>query len=518
MKLPRPPHVTRNPVSLLGGILAITGLGALAFFLAIQFLGEGSGHYLGVVIYMGLPALLVFGLLLIPVGALWEGRRRAVAARQGRGVPPAMVLDFGNARHLLGVLGFAATTVVILGVLGATGYRAIEFMDSPSFCETCHDVMEPQIEAYKRSEHAEIACTACHIGPEAGPIGPGASRYVEAKIGGLRQTYLVLTRAFSRPVHAEPERIPETSETCQRCHAPGRDYGLSVRVYRTFLPDETNSPHVRVLAFQTGRGASENQEGAGIHWHTTANLLYRAADADRQVIAWVGLETDEGLKEWVNPEVSAYERRNEPIRMDCIACHNRTGHRIPSPGELVDEALATGRLASDLPYLKREALRLLGVGEVLPDLDGLTAWWLQDGWFEQLEDFYRENYPDIATSRGAAIRAAVDELKRISKEVLYPDMRAAWFTYPDNLGHPVFDWGNPGCFRCHGTLVNVETGERLKGTVGGEGCLGCHELDWQEGTRLEEAELPGADRCTLCHVGIPLEEVEGLAPDLRLGP
>ena len=46
--------------------------------------------------------------------------------------------------------------------------------------------------------------------------------------------------------------------------------------------------------------------------------------------------------------------------MDCTDCHNTTGHRIaPTPEKAVDRAIASGRLSARLPFIRREAVRLL---------------------------------------------------------------------------------------------------------------------------------------------------------------
>ncbi len=509
---PRAPHPARNPITLLGALLAIVSFGGLVFFVLIEFMRREPGVYLGMLVYIGLPAALVTGLLLIPAGIWWEVRRRAAAARRGEESPPALQLDFGNPKHLAGVLAFAAATVAILATLGATGYGAMEFMESTTFCSTCHTVMEPQLEAHERSPHADIDCTACHIGPGAGPIGTGAGRYFEAKIGGLRQTLAVLTGTYDRPVRAPDAALHTVAETCEECHSPSESYGLTLKVYRTYLTDEANTPHDSVLAFRVGDGTQ------GIHWHATATVYYEPVDEERTTIAWAGVESDEGVEEWVNPNVSVGSEANERRVMTCVDCHNRVGHRIPTPEELVDEALRDGRLDRSLPYLKREALRVLEADGAVSDPDLLHYQWTQRDWFDQLADFYRREYPDVFAQKRAAIEEAVAELRRLSRELLYPQMRTSWLTYPDNLEHPQASGGNPGCFRCHGTLVNARTGERLAGTFGGSGCLACHNFDEARQPTLPSQEAPDRQSCALCHISVPREAVEGLLPAATPSP
>lgn len=480
--------------------------GGLVFFLGIQLLQVEPSPYIGMLVYVGLPMVLVIGLLLVPAGMMWEARRRMRAAQQGRGVPPALQLDFGNPRHLIGVMIFGTLTIMILGVLGATGFGAVEFMDSATFCgTTCHTVMEPQYEPYRRSAHAEVDCVSCHI-------GPGASWYVQSKLSGVKQLYAVLADTYPRPIPAPIENLRPARDTCEGCHWREKAYGLFLRVYRTYLPDETNTQHTRALAFRVGTGGEAFEEAGGVHWHTAARVWYRTVDRERQEVATVRVEKDDGIEQWVNPEVEPGTELEPERLMDCIDCHNRAAHKIPAPDQLVDEALTSGRLDISLPYLKRESLRLLGQDGSLPTADQLVASWSKDGWFEQLREFYEKAYPDIAQSKADSIQRAIDELKEITNQVAYPEMLTTWLTYADNRGHPGLEGANRGCFRCHTTLIRVDDGERLPGGVGGSGCLACHNLG-EGGEEQLGGDPISSPECAYCHVSIPVNEIERHLPD-----
>ncbi len=507
MNSPRTRHVALNPITFLGAALAATGNFALIFLLGTQIFQVETNPYLGMLVWTGVPSLFALGLILIPAGMLWERRRQAAAARRGERIPVALKLDFGNARHLIGLAAFAMLTLVFTALVAAGGFRAAHFMDSPTFCGgMCHAVMEPQYEPYKRSAHAEVECTQCHI-------GPGASWYAQAKLSGLRQVVAVLSGSYPRPIPAPIENLRPARATCEGCHWREKAYGLFLKVYRSVVPDEENTVHARALAFRVGTGGSYLEEAGGVHWHTSAELWYRSADSERQVIASAKVVKPDGTEEWVNPDLSLREPLEEERLMDCIDCHNRAAHRIPPPGDLIDEAFLAGRLDSDLPYLKREALELLGVyGSVPNSAEELAARWSQDGWFEQLEDFYNVNYPEIAASKQASIREAIDELEHISELVLYPHMRTSWLTYPDNRGHPISEGEfNTGCFRCHAKLVNVETGRQLEGGLGGGQCLTCHDLGDKGEERLGGDPLD-EPACSYCHVSVPLDELERPLP------
>ncbi|TAK58280.1 MAG: cytochrome C, partial [Dehalococcoidia bacterium] len=233
------------------------GLGSLAFLLTSQAFDVETSPYIGMLIFTALPAVLVLGLVLVPAGMLWEARRQAAAARRGETAPPALQVDFGNPTHLRAILLFVTMSAVIAGVLGATGYRTVEFMDSPAFCgRLCHTVMKPQYEAYKRSAHAEVRCTECHI-------GPGASWYVKSKLGGVGQMIAVARNSYPRPVPAPVKSLRPARATCEGCHWREQAHGLFLRVYRTYLPDEKNTLHARALAFRVGTGGSLLEEAGG---------------------------------------------------------------------------------------------------------------------------------------------------------------------------------------------------------------------------------------------------------------
>jgi hypothetical protein len=216
----------------------------------------------------------------------------------------------------------------------------------------------------------------------------------------------------------------------------------------------------------------------------------------------------DGEEEWTNPSLDPTTDLDEPRLMDCIDCHNRAGHEIPSPEQLIDEALTFGRLDPSLPYIKREALRLLSADELNPDARALAEEW-QGGYFDQLSDFYQQNYRSVATAQPDSIRQAISELERISKLVIYPEMNTTWRTYANNKGHLGLVREEPGCFRCHGTLVQSDTGERLTGAIGESGCLKCHSTEaWeQQPGKLGHDLLPEMG-CNYCHYSLPPEQIE----------
>ena len=70
------PRLVRNPWSIAGAWLTtFSAIAFIAYYVAdaLDLLGS---PYSGLVGFLALPALFVLGLLLIPFGIWWEGRRR----------------------------------------------------------------------------------------------------------------------------------------------------------------------------------------------------------------------------------------------------------------------------------------------------------------------------------------------------------------------------------------------------------------------------------------------------------
>ena len=92
--------VTSNPISLVGS--GLTTVAAFLFLLlfSIHLVSEhGGSPYLGILTFLILPAVFVFGLVLIPIG-LWQVRKRrrqALAAVIG---VPLQVIAYRSGRSM----------------------------------------------------------------------------------------------------------------------------------------------------------------------------------------------------------------------------------------------------------------------------------------------------------------------------------------------------------------------------------------------------------------------------------
>ncbi|HEU4928923.1 MAG TPA: cytochrome C, partial [Candidatus Krumholzibacteria bacterium] len=69
------PKSLNNKLTIIGASIALVAGVTLAFFLVlIATVGE-SNPYLGIFVYLVLPPILAFGIILIPIGALRKRRR-----------------------------------------------------------------------------------------------------------------------------------------------------------------------------------------------------------------------------------------------------------------------------------------------------------------------------------------------------------------------------------------------------------------------------------------------------------
>src|ERR1700730_17214647 len=154
--------------------MVLTTISAVLFlvvFLADVF-GLHTNPYIGIVFFLVLPGLFVIGLLLIPLGA-WVERRRRAAGKQPSAVRWPQIDLNDSTQRTTAVIVFAMTIAnVVIVSLGA--YRGVEYMDSVPFCgQACHTAMKPEFVAHQAGAHANVRCVDCHV-------GPGASSFATA--------------------------------------------------------------------------------------------------------------------------------------------------------------------------------------------------------------------------------------------------------------------------------------------------------------------------------------------------
>jgi nitrate/TMAO reductase-like tetraheme cytochrome c subunit len=451
-------RLIRTPISVVGMVLTtISAVLFLVVFLADLF-GWHTNPYIGIVFFLILPAVFLFGLALIPVGAWIERRRRA------RGRAPSEVhwprIDLNDpAQRTTAVIVFAVTMANIV-IVSLAAYRGVEYMDSPQFCgQVCHRVMKPEFAAYQDGPHSRVRCVQCHI-------GPGASSFAKSKISGARQVLAVTFHTYARPIPSPVQNLRPARDTCEQCHWPEKYHGDKVRRIYEFAPDEKNTESVTVMQVHVGGGSERLGVAQGIHWHmNVANEVeYIATDDKRQVIPWVRLKDRFGnVREFTAEGVTAEQlAKGERRRMDCMDCHNRPSHTMAAtPERAVDELIARGAIPRTLPFVRREAVKVLKATYTSEEAASAEI-------SRTLRDFYRSQYPQAYMSQRPDVEKAVQVAEMIYRRNVFPEMNVTFGTYPNNIGHMDF----PGCFRCHDDNHKSKEGKAI-----GQDCESCHKIE-----------------------------------------
>jgi hypothetical protein len=456
-------YLGNNRVSQAGVVLTTTSAITLVTFYTTEFFGVRISPYTGIIAYLILPGVFVLGLLLIPFGIALRFRRERRAGRLPQEYPQ---IDLGDPRLRETIYFVMVMTGVNLALFLTATYRGIHYMDSVQFCgQTCHTVMQPEYTAYSHSPHARVACVECHI-------GPGAPWFVRSKLSGAYQVLSVNFNLFSRPIPTPIENLRPSRETCEQCHWPLKFVGDKLVMRPNFAEDETNARTETVLLMHTGGLDPLTRRPAGnhgTHLEPGATILYFAADRQRQEIPYVRYVHPSGdVVEFVGTtEMKLEQLRAGPLRvMDCMDCHNRPTHTFERPGPAVDRALAAGLIDPALPFVKREALAALQA-----DYPSQAA--AEVGIRERLRRFYASQSASVPTVPSDAVERAAGALVEIYQRNVFPQMKIAWETYPNNLGHDPF----PGCFRCHDGQHTTPDGSR---TIPND-CATCHTvLAYQE--------------------------------------
>jgi nitrate/TMAO reductase-like tetraheme cytochrome c subunit len=476
------PALLHNWISMSGLVVSLGSLFSFLLLFLLDTFAHFSNPYIGLLTYLVAPGFLFAGFALVVVGLLRERRKLGKGAR----LLPKLVVDFSQPRDRRVMAYFILGGIFFLFLSALGSYQTYRYTESVQFCgQACHTVMKPELVTYQNGPHARVACVECHI-------GPGATWFVKSKLSGTYQLYAVAFDKYPRPVPTPIKNLRPAEETCEECHWPKKFVGNLERTYSYFLGDETNTPFSMRLLMKVGGGDPTHGPVGGIHWHmNVANKIeYVATDPSRQKIPWVRMTDPQGVvTEFRAGRFTNAVDESQVRRMDCMDCHNRPAHRYQTPNAAVNLAMSLGHIDRSLKYIKTNAVYAL----TLTYTNETQA-------MQSIATILAKRYPD-----DTRVRPTIEAVQKIYHDNFFPEMKASWKNYPDNIGHK--DW--PGCFRCHDGQHKTADGTR---TINANDCNACHTILAQgSGKELEQFspngqkfkhpgdEVDGA--CTDCHTG-----------------
>jgi len=448
--------VSATRTSRIGVVLVTSSLLTMIALELLRIAGVLTNAYIGLITYMGLPAVFLVGLVLIPVGwRIWSKRTgrplRELLSR--RFAENDLEAQQAGSRLIKTVLALTLINVVFLTVVSL---RMLHFMDQASFCGTaCHKVMNPEWTTYQQSPHARVRCVDCHV-------GEGVQAAVDAKLNGMWQIISATFHLYEKPIPTPVRNLRPARETCEKCHWPEMFLGNRTLNIHHYELDGNSTPKYTTLVMKVGAG-TENM-AQGIHWHVAAKneVQYASVGDEREEMIWVDARQPDGsYRRFRNTTVELPRSEREVVRtMDCVDCHNRATHIYEQPEPAVDRRIQLGLIDRSLPFIKERALGALIAN--YPSREKAMA-----GTDAHIRNFYRAKYPALSASRAAAIDSAVAAVQAVWARNIHPYMRITWGSYANHLGHR----STPGCFRCHNPNLVDDSGHSIS-----MDCTLCHSI------------------------------------------
>jgi hypothetical protein len=484
------PESVYNPITFTGAAIALVSFGLILFLMLLEALSTSQKPYMGIIVYVILPAFLIVGLILIAVGMIRRSRRLKSGKDKEFKFPK---IDFNDKKNRTAFSVFFVGTILLLFFSAFGSFKAYEYTDSDEFCgKLCHSVMDPEFTAYQVSPHARVGCVKCHI-------GPGAGWFVRYKLSGAYQVYATIFNKYPRPIPTPISNLRPAKETCEQCHWPQFFYSRKEVKNTHYLSDESNTSFSLNMLLKIGGGSEETGITSGIHyWHMDIvnKITYIASDSSRQTIPWVRSESKDGNVTVYKSKDFHFKNDTVPngfVRtMDCIDCHNRPTHIYHNPYDAVNKMMAIGNIDTALSYIKSVSVEALEKTYTTKNvgLDSIKIF---------IENFYKTRHPEIFKNKSNSIEKSIAALKNIYEKNYFPGMKVNWKEYPDNIGHMYF----PGCFRCHDGNHFSEDGKVIP-----KDCNTCHLI-------LSETNIEGKKETSLqgiqfehpVDLGSPIDEV-----------
>ncbi|HEX4884823.1 MAG TPA: NapC/NirT family cytochrome c [Casimicrobiaceae bacterium] len=371
-------------------------------------------------------------------------------------------LKLGRRTLMLGTVSAVLIGLIAVGVVGALGIVGWEYSNSNQFCATmCHGVHPEESRNHLVSAHARVNCVECHMG-----------RTSTLHLMALKPTHAKelwgMIAGYERPLHASTLR--PAREACESCHYPLAEHHDSIVVNKRFAADAQSSQiDYRLVLHTTANVDRETPwKVTGIHWHVGNVVEFVTPDAQRREIPWVRITRPDGTKITYTDSTSKMSRQEleklEPRRMECFDCHNQVGHPFRNPADVVDEAIASGRIDKSLPSVKARAM---GIIDAVGDLTGspeANAAQIDKAVAASAAKF------EVKPADQPKEQAFLKEMKQIllATSIKGHEGKAfTWKSFPNHAGHK----DAPGCFRCHDGKHFNDKGEAIRLQ-----CTLCHNL------------------------------------------
>lgn len=470
MKLP---PSSKNWLTIIGSIIAVINLALIILLFIISTIFNKGNSNLGLFIYIILPGFMIMGLLVIPIGIIRERKRIRRSGITGEKRFPK--IDLNDPRHRNAFLIFAVSTVIVLFLSTLGSFQAFHITESVEFCGTlCHQVMEPEYTAYQNSPHANVSCVECHV-------GSGASWYVKSKLSGLHQVYAVLTKTYPTPIETPLHDLRPARETCEKCHWPQKFYSRTLATNKYYLTDSLNSEVNITLQMKIGPEHTQLGLTEGIHWHINpnVNIEYVSENDKRENITFVkytnkSTGTVKIFRNDSNPISDSLLSVSQTRSMDCIDCHNRPSHNYKSPPVYFDNAMLTGAISKDIPFIKKVSMGILRDTFTNKDTALMK---INDG----ITSFYKTSFSEYYAKNQTTIDKSISAIQKAFSENTFPKMKVTYDRYPEHIGHLESD----GCFRCHNDAFIAADGTKIS-----RNCNLCHTIVGQgKGGSMEYSSI-----------------------------
>ena len=203
------------------------------------------------------------------------------------------------------------------------------------------------------------------------------------------------------------------------------------------MSDKENSRKTINLLLKMGKTETTLEQPPKMHWHssTTEEIVYSTKDPKRIDIPWIRVKRLDGKVRVYRSTVKLSDDEVAKAgmrRMDCMDCHNRSGHPSNPPAVILNAMLSAGLIDPGLPEIKHLAVQTLEATYASRDE-------AHKGIDTAIRDFYRKAYPAVAKDKEAAIAAASKALQGAYDRNYDPYMKVSWRNYAEQSGarvHP----------------------------------------------------------------------------------